>query len=206
LISKKEVVLFVVLIFIVGFSNILSIYAQENIPKRHSPFIISINTLLEGCNHCSNIYTNNIYIANPNTKNILYFMSAYDTELQSRITKSSLIIVGEVSNIKPIESTRNFIVTEHDANLTDATITVDEILKGNLSNREIQVVFSNSYDIAWYQFPKLRLGDYGIFFLHQKEKIKDLNEESYTLLNQGDFQSIDNLERIKKLVKSSAAG
>jgi hypothetical protein len=133
-------------------------------------------------------------------------MSAYDTELQSRITKSSLIIVGEVSNIKPIESTGNFIVTEHDANYTDATITVDEILKGNLSNREIQVVFSNSYDIAWYERPKLRLGDYGIFFLHQKEKIKDLNEESYTLLNQGDFQSIDNLERIKKLVKSSAAG
>jgi hypothetical protein len=110
----------------------------------------------------------------------------------------------------PIERSRNIIVTEHDPNLTLAVIEVEEVMKGNLSLREIHVLFSSSYDVSWHQAPKLRVGDYGIFILYQKEKMQDSNVEAYTLLNKGDFlsinpQSLHDVDRMKQLIKSAAS-
>lgn len=187
-------------------------YADVGSPKVGSHFISSINALPDddnnACIHCvsvglSNVETN-VYIAYPDTNRIFHFMAINDIQLQGSIAKSGLILTGKVSSIWPIETASDSRVTEHDPSLVGASIEVDAILKGNLSEKEIRVLFSNSYDVSWYQAPKLRLGDYGIFFLHQKENIKALNVEAYTLLNKGDFQSVDNLDQIKKLIKSAA--
>jgi hypothetical protein len=150
--------------------------------------------------------TANVYIANPTANHMSLEMSVSDSELQSRIAKSNVILSGRVSDIRPINSS---IVSEHDPDFTLAVIKVDEVIKGNLS-KEIQTLFSNSYDVSWHNAPKLRVGDYGIFFLRQKEKIQNANVEAYTLLNRGDFQpinpaSIHDLDRIKKLVKSATS-
>jgi hypothetical protein len=129
-----------------------------------------------------------------------------DKEMETRIAEANLIVIGKVTSISGIKRRENDPDKKGEAFEEDekvpyqANIEVEEVIKGNLPTKEIKILFDNNMDFSSYKAPKFEGKEHGIFFLHRDE---DQNREYHTAFNQGDFQSIDNLERIKKLVKSS---
>src|SRR5262249_9117424 len=72
--------------------------------------------------------------------------SAKDNALTSRLKTAHVGVVGEVTSVKPaeIETTR---ISEHDPVWHEATIKVDEVVKGKKDTREVSVVFPQSDDV-----------------------------------------------------------
>ena len=123
--------------------------------------------------------------------------------IKNKVNESDIILIGTVSNVgSPIEEDQ---ISEHNPIFTSATVKIDSTLKGTTDD-EIHIFFSNSYDVSWYQSPKLKIGDKGIFFLNQKKVDKD--KAVYMVIKPDDFQVLnimpmDKLDEIKKYIKNS---
>jgi hypothetical protein len=115
--------------------------------------------------------------------------------------QSELIVFGCVKKVKLIDIKESFKAREHIGLLTQALIDIMEILKGNVSDKEISVLFYNSYDIAYDQTPKLKVGDKGVYFLnkfYQELPLKHIN--GYGPLRKGDFFPINSFEKLQKII------
>ena len=82
-----------------------------------------------------------------------------DEELQERIARAEVVVVGKVSAVREAaELVQAQPVTEHYREWRVAVIDVEEVLKGEWSEPVVEVLFSSSTDVMWYQTPKLREG------------------------------------------------
>jgi hypothetical protein len=128
-------------------------------------------------------------------------------EMKGRIKDANLIVIGKVTNTSEIEPPegeldRNGKPFDEDEKLPyQADIEVEEVIKGNLPNKKIKIQFDNNMDFSSYQAPKFKGNEYGVFFLKKDKADPDI--ESYSTFNQGDFQSISNVDLIKQLIKST---
>lgn len=102
-----------------------------------------------------------------------------DPSLVERVQASSMIIVGRIVNIYPATDDPDIItpvvprISEHDPQWMKVCVLTLAVLKGEKllfqKEREDGVVFFDfpaSSDVAWYLYPKFRVGDRGIFILH----------------------------------------
>lgn len=90
---------------------------------------------------------------------------ANERPLQQRVSAADLIISGLVISIVPVETTPPFTISEHDPKWWIARIAVQSVIKGATTQPDVEVLFANSLDIAWYKVPKLREGMSGVFSL-----------------------------------------
>src|SRR5277367_2596687 len=94
---------------------------------------------------------------------------AGELPLRARVAAADLIVEADVIDSRPVE--RPFPPrSEHDPEWWIARINVSSTLKGRKPKGELEVLFANSDDIAWYHSPKLRAGAGGILLLfHLRE-------------------------------------
>src|SRR5262249_10592216 len=81
-----------------------------------------------------------------------------DERLSGRMKAAGSVLVGTVSKITPLPDMGP--ASEHDPLWAEATITADCALRGTkLSSAE--VAFATSDDVAWFNSPKLTVGEQG---------------------------------------------
>jgi hypothetical protein len=102
-------------------------------------------------------------------------------------------------------------ISEHDPNWHQATIQVDEVLKGNEA-REMKVLFPKSDDVRWFRVQKFQEGQQGIWLL-QSSKAQNTkgispkilaaipkDQDVLITLHANDFLPLNELGKVKSLI------
>ena len=104
-------------------------------------------------------------------------------------------------------------ISEHDPGWHEATIHVDEVVKGAKNTKEVSVLFPNSDDVRWHKVPKYSEGQQGIWLLHKarKQDPKGIAPkvfaampavgEALTAVHSTDFLPLEELGRVKALLQ-----
>lgn len=122
-----------------------------------------------------------------------------DKILKDRIIIANLIVVGKIASIKePTKPTEADLITEHYALWQEARLEIEEVLKSDKSLKSISLFFPGTKDVAWIEAPRFKVHQKGIWILQKMEQ-----RDSYTALDPLDFQLMEQLERIKKLIGHS---
>lgn len=125
---------------------------------------------------------------------------AHDVEkLRDLVRRSELVVSGVVASTAQVraEGARD---SEHDPMWTEATVEVSETIRGN-ANRTISFVFSASTDVAWYQAPKFKQGDRGVFVLRRRDDIAQIKGR-WILVDKSEFiTDVDKIARIREYSK-----
>lgn len=138
--------------------------------------------------------------------------SESDSVLKSRLDSAAMAVVGVVSKVEPtaIETTH---ISEHDADWHEATIDVHEMMKGKKGTKSVKVLFPKSDDVLWFRSKKFTEGQQGIWLLQRgKKPAKGITPkvlaavpegaDVMTSLHPADFLPLDELGRVKSLLKS----
>jgi len=135
-----------------------------------------------------------------------------DATLKERIDAAALGVVGTVTNVErsPVETSH---VSEHDPDWHEATIDVDEVIKGKKGTKRVTVLFPNSDDMRWHHVDKYSVGEQGIFMLQRKAKASAAGvspkllaavpdqPDTFTTLHPADHLPLDQLERVRALAR-----
>lgn len=136
-----------------------------------------------------------------------------DAALSARIASAAMGVVGTVAQVSKADKGPTHI-SEHDPNWHEATIAVDEVLKGKKGVKQVTVLFPNSDDVRWHKTAKYAAGQQGIWML-QKGSTQDAKgipakvfaaipggADVMTALHPGDFLPLHELERVRALVQA----
>lgn len=123
-----------------------------------------------------------------------------DEALQSEMASAEAIVVGTVASMRP--ASIRHIGSEHDPDWYEAEITIESVEKGHVSGHTVTVLFPHSDDVMWQDAPKFKQGQEGIWLLHRNQVRLPGIKDQYTVLKPLDFQSRENLERIRALRKT----
>ncbi|MEZ4811123.1 MAG: hypothetical protein R2819_12250 [Allomuricauda sp.] len=122
-----------------------------------------------------------------------------DAKLRELVHSSELILYGTVTRTVQLETDAGR-DSEHDPMWTEAIIEVDETLKGN-TDKTTSFVFAASSDVAWYQYPKFREGDKGVFLLRRQSEETFLKDR-LSLVDKAEFyKDKESISKIRKFVK-----
>jgi hypothetical protein len=137
-----------------------------------------------------------------------------DAQLSARIEAADVVVVGRVVSIQPSTlraaaavspPTR---ITEHDPDWQEAIIEVDSAIKGAQPNDKVLARFPASRDVAWFNVPKLTLGQRGTFLLQKdrvsgepKGMIAGAEVQCYTALSPEDVLPTAESQRIRALMR-----
>lgn len=135
-----------------------------------------------------------------------------DADLRDRIRQADLVIAGQVRKVEAASTAGSPTlgstapITEHDPEWKQAVIHVESSIKGAPPNQNVVVRFPGSIDVAWYDAPKLKEGQQGVFFL-QTDKISGAPKAmlaghqvpAYTVLSPSDVLSKDEMQRVRAL-------
>jgi hypothetical protein len=111
-----------------------------------------------------------------------------DEQLRDHIASTEAIIEGRVRSIRDLSTVSADTKGEHDADWWAATIRVARKLKGDVG-AEVDVRFPTSRDRRWFEVPRLREGDEGVFLLHRDGE--DHDGVYLALLHPDDFMPSD---------------
>jgi hypothetical protein len=133
-----------------------------------------------------------------------------DSVLKARLASAALSVVGTVEKVAQSAKPPTHI-SEHDPDWHEATIDVDEVIKGKKDTKKATVLFPNSDDVRWYRIGKYRTGQKGIWML-QPGKRQDSTgipakvmaavpsgPDVLTSLHQADYLPLHELERVRAL-------
>ena len=128
---------------------------------------------------------------------------AVERPLAERVRHAELIVTGEVTASRVLE--RPFPPrSEHDPEWGVARVAVRTVLKGKKPKGDVEVLFANSHDIAWYKSPKLREGMQGIFLLHlageEDDHPRDLPRPIHKAIDPLDFLPADRETGVRRLI------
>jgi len=141
-----------------------------------------------------------------------------DKDIMNKINQSSIVLVGEVSNVHEIDKSEyepqeegSELDNVDDPIYGEATINVFEVLKGSsLESFGNSILYNTNSDHVLEQKPNYKPGDQGIFFL-QESKATGVEKIKYSSLEKGDFQPINPREKdtivtkIKSLINRSGS-
>lgn len=120
--------------------------------------------------------------------------------LQRRVADADLIVTGRVTSSRRAE-TPSVLRSEHDAEWWIARVAVQTAVKGTKPKGELEVLFANSTDIAWYRSPKLHEGASGVFILRrvsQKEAVPEEARGIYEATDPLDLLPSDRLQEVHR--------
>src|ERR1017187_3655339 len=131
--------------------------------------------------------------------------------LRARLNSAVMSVVGTVSKVQRSE-TRVIHISEHDPDWHEATIQIDEVLKGRKGTRQVSVLFPKSDDVRWHTTAKYTEGQKGIWIV-QKGRKQDSRgigpkvfaaipsgKDVLTTLPPSDFLPLNELGRVKSLL------
>lgn len=122
--------------------------------------------------------------------------------LIERIRAADVVFTGKVLEVKPMDEPDKRRDSEHDPLWWNATVEINQLLKGAYDNKTIAFVFASSMDVGWYNAPKFDVGAEGIFILNSEEyKLYGLTD--YAIVNPLDFQPPDRTELLIRLINQS---
>lgn len=148
-----------------------------------------------------------------------------DRVLSARMASAAMTVVGKVSNVTKSErqapATAMAMTTaggtthisEHDPNWHEATIDVDEVIKGRKGVKQVTVQFPASDDVRWHKVKKYEVGEQGIWMLQPGAKqdtqgipakllaALPVGPDVLTTLHDVDFLPLHELERVRALAK-----
>ena len=116
-----------------------------------------------------------------------------DERLRDHIASAEAIVAGRVQSTRHLSTVNVETMGEHDPDWWAATIRVARKLKGDVGT-VVDVRFPTSRDRRWFQVPRLREGDDGVFLMHRDEEEHD--GVDLALLHPDDFIPSDD-DRIK---------
>ena len=133
-----------------------------------------------------------------------------NAEIRSRIETADVVAVGKVTAVQALSvaAPSQKFITEHDPDWREAVIEVESGLKGVRSGEKIVVRFPSSDDVAWYEVPKFKQGQTGVFFL-QVDKVTGLKQamvsgretDTYVVQKPFDVLPKEETERIRSLMR-----
>ncbi len=139
----------------------------------------------------------------------------------AQTVKGAGVVASEQAPSRPI--------SEHDPKWREAVVQIDDVHKGVHKQKQVVVRFPASTDVMWYGAPKFHPGQQGFFMLHKTEAGKPKTRrvkkrsgkraateavaagpevgatETYTALDQMDFQPYHEPGGIKTIIESEAA-
>jgi hypothetical protein len=145
--------------------------------------------------------------------------------LSARMASATMTVVGTVSKVTKSEKKapatamamaaagKTTHISEHDPNWHEATVDVDEVIKGRKGVKQVTVQFPESDDIRWYKVKKYAVGEQGIWMLQPGAKqdpegipakllaALPAGPKVLTTLHDVDFLPLDELERVRALAK-----
>jgi hypothetical protein len=131
--------------------------------------------------------------------------SAYvgdNSELMQRLAQAALIVTGVAGAPEkykaPVVPGRRAL-SEHDPDWWVSTIKIASVEKGVYAGGAIDILFPHSMDIAWARSPKIKEGDHGTWLLHDRDQNGKVLP-SYSVIYPLDFQPIEQIDRVRKLV------
>jgi hypothetical protein len=136
-----------------------------------------------------------------------------DDAVRARLQSSVLGVVGTVTHVAR-SSKDPGPISEHNPNWHEATIEVDEVIKGKPTTKKATVLFPSSDDARWRGVAKYTEGQQGIFILQpgRKQDTKGIGPklmgavptgaEVLTTLHHDDYLPLSELERVRALAKS----
>jgi hypothetical protein len=142
--------------------------------------------------------------------------------LRDAIAASETVVVGTVTAVRDLAASRVVAagqpgqerLTEHDPMLREAVVAVESVEKGQMERKEVVVLYASSRDIAWFESPKLEVGQEGVFLLH-KNQIDDpqarqrlqgapgAEDEAFTVLDPRDFQPRPRAEQLRRMIRGN---
>lgn len=131
--------------------------------------------------------------------------AAFDRRLGERIVKASIVVVGEVAEIRPGPRLERPIETEHNPDWAEALFKVGDVLKGDAPKDLIVVVYPASMDELWIDSPKFAPGQSGILILQQDQQEKGwpvLRVPGLTALDPLDLQPVETLDRVRRIIET----
>lgn len=137
-------------------------------------------------------------------------MSNSDEVLRKRLDSAESVIAGRVANVTKSEQGPTHI-SEHDPNWHEATIEVDEVVKGKKGTKEMKMLFPRSDDVRWHKVPKYDPGQQGVWLLQpgKKQDTRGIPPKQMaavpagdvlTTLHPCDYLPLHELERVRALV------
>jgi hypothetical protein len=133
-----------------------------------------------------------------------------DSVLSARLASAKMSVVGTVARVTKSDKQPSHI-SEHDPNWHEATIDVDEVIKGKKGIKLVTVLFPNSDDVRWYKIGKYTTGQQGIWMLQPGAKqdpagipakvlaAVPAGADVLTTLHQADYLPLHELERVRAL-------
>ncbi len=130
--------------------------------------------------------------------------SIADEELQGRIASADVVVVGQVSSIRPVEPGEHLRarMSEHEPQWGEAVVSVEAVEKGELKQDPLMFLFSTSIDVQWHKAPKFHADQEGIWILHTGQ-VEELGAEVYVVTDPLDFHPREQLDRIKGLIEGT---
>ncbi len=122
--------------------------------------------------------------------------------IEERVTKSDLIVVGKVTNVREFETEAHGPITFHHPKWTEAIISIESVEKGIFNEKSMGIFFADSTDIAWHQSPKFNVGHAGIWIL-RKTRLSSVQAEKFAAIHPMDFRPIEELDRIRNLIQKT---
>ncbi len=124
-----------------------------------------------------------------------------DQDLQRRLARAELVVVGRVTLTRSAAAQPQVPDgSEHDPDLREFVIQVESVEKGSSPSSTAVALYASSIDVAWFQAPKFKEGQDGIFILLRNE-IEGLRVQGLTALDAQDFLSRSELERVRRLLR-----
>lgn len=100
--------------------------------------------------------------------------AADESLLAERLRAAEIVIVGQVRAVQPVARDPRAFESEHDPQWHEATVRVEEGLKGATAGEQLVVRFAASDDVRWFRAPKLKVGERAVFLLARDQVSKQL--------------------------------
>jgi hypothetical protein len=136
-----------------------------------------------------------------------------DNALTQRIAQAVLIISGVASAPAPYPGVVTTAaagvapsavgfrpISEHDPMWWQAIVKVDSVEKGTHTGATKTILFPSSMDIAWYQVPKVKEGDRGVWLLHNRD-VRGRSVPAHAIVHPLDFHPMEARERVRTLLR-----
>lgn len=129
--------------------------------------------------------------------------TAADAEVAQRLAQAEVVISGVVLSVARFGGQRPAFLSQHDPEWWQATIEVQTVEKGKVASKTMAVLFANSKDVAWYNSPKMKQGDHGVWLLGNRDPFGK-PVPGLAVVHPLDCQPIAQLERLRALLKKGA--
>ena len=124
-----------------------------------------------------------------------------DQALQQRLAQAELVVVGKVAAVRRSEQARRDFISEHEPDWWEAQLQIESVERGQTPQRNVTILYSNSTDVMWFNSPKFKVDQDGIWILRRNQKT-GIQVNGLTALDSEDFLPRTQLDRVRRLLRA----